>query len=466
MKYFVTGGAGFIGRCLKNRRSLLIFIFIISFTLRLGFSLAANFHTSFGNEWDTDGYGRIASNLLEGNGYVFERGGDTVLIRGPIYPFLLLLLQLMFGSGIGYKIALLLVYSIMGSLLCILVFLIAEKIFSYKVGFFSALAVALHPLLIWYTGRIFIATSFAFLLAILIWYLLRALEKPTVKRFFGLGIILGIATLTYSIMLLFPLFVLIGIWTYTFHQKRTQKISIYTLGTSSKMVLVTVLGMILIIIPWTIRNYSVSNELVLVTTGGGYNFLTGNYFVEHYNANNRSSLMLTSIAVEKIDSILARKGSAHPQFYNLTASQDKYLNQVALESVKGNPLGLLSKIVKQFLCFWCLGASETKTRILSLLQLPILFLAGFGIFFSYTRKKNSTLLILVIVYFNLLYAAIHAEVRYSVPVVPYVLILAVYGLSEIFSCFTKKQSRKNLVDQLELQLENRYSSQLKERIVQ
>jgi 4-amino-4-deoxy-L-arabinose transferase-like glycosyltransferase len=464
MRYFVTGGAGFIRKHLKNRTSLLILILVLSFLLRLAFSFGTNFYTSYGDEWDTDGYGRIANNLLEGNGYVFEKDGNSVLIRGPVYPLLLSLIQLAFGSGLGYKMALLLIHSVLGAMLCISVFFIAEKLFDHRVGLLSAAAVAFHPLLIWYTGRVFGIPLFAFLLSVLIWLLLRAFERPTAGRFFAAGIILGVATLTHSTLLLFPLFILVGIWAHAHHQKRIQGTTAHTLGSSLRMALLTVLGMILIIAPWTVRNYMVSGEFVLVTAGGGYNFLMGNFFVEHRGSGDQNNKALMGEAAEQIAGILSEKGYDHPRFFNFTAAQDKFLNQVSRQRIKQNPLKFLNKIRKQLLPFWYLGASETKTRILTVLQLPVLLLAGLGVFFSYTRQKSCSLLVLTIAYFNLVYAAIHAQVKFSVPVVPYVLILAVYGLSEIISYFKKRHSKINLEGQLTHQPKNEFSQSLSEKI--
>ena len=393
------------------------------------FSLIANYYTTFGLEWDTDGFGRIAQNLIQGHGYVFEKGGATVFIRPPIYPLLLSLVY--FLSGGVYQTVILLVHSILGALTCIMVYLVGKEVYNRKIGFYCGIVTCLHPLLVWYTGRIFVGTLLTLLLAIMTFCLVKNFKRLHLKYALTVGLLLGVLNLTKGVLLFFPLFILAGFLVISTWRRFFSENLVLTPSRIFKNLFVICLTMVVVTSPWTLRNYLESKKFIPVSVGGGYNFLVGDFFVKYYEEVGEDNKLLIGKAYDEMKVILSQKGFEHPPFFNLSPDQDDYLNRVALEKILKRPSDLVVKVRKQFLRFWCLGASEKKTAGLLILQFPFLVLALVGIFFSLKMKKNFLAPFLVIAYFVLLHSAIFAVARFSVPVVPYVIIFAVFGVQQI-----------------------------------
>jgi len=157
----------------------------------------------------------------------------------------------------------------LGALTTVAVFLIATQLFDRRFGLAAAALHAVFPSQVFYTGTILSEPLFTFLfttaLLILLW-------KPWPRegigygQLAGAGVMLGAATMTRGITLVFPLLLLAIWWFYLDSRKRA------LLQTG-----VLFAGIALLIVPWSIRNTLAFDQLTGPSTNLGDDACIGNF---------------------------------------------------------------------------------------------------------------------------------------------------------------------------------------------
>ncbi|NQT95024.1 MAG: tetratricopeptide repeat protein, partial [Candidatus Omnitrophica bacterium] len=146
-----------------------------------------------------------------------------------------------------------------------LIYIAAKRLSNKPAGIIAGFIASLYAPFIFYSG-VLVPTSY-----VVFFYLLssicfvRARKRPTWGRFLLFGIIVGLATLLRAGILLFALGVLT--WLIIIFEDKKKAI----LGAVAAVV-----GVLLILIPVTIRNYIASNDIVFLTSHAGVNFYIGN----------------------------------------------------------------------------------------------------------------------------------------------------------------------------------------------
>jgi len=244
---------------MNKGKKYLILIFILALILRLTYVL---FFPQLEIESDALEYDTIGWNLASGAGFSLDPRVPTP-VRPPMYPFFLSLIYLIFGhSYLTVRLA----QAIVGALTCLVVYWIGKEIFDEGVGGATSLIFALYPALIGYTGSLLSETLFTFLLSIVVLFLVRAVKNRSSKLFAVSGAFLGVATLCRSAMISFPLFLLMGLWI--LHRLNVKTIVHF---------LVFLLAMVIVLAPWTLRNYYYFHTLLPVAAKGGQELWVGSY---------------------------------------------------------------------------------------------------------------------------------------------------------------------------------------------
>jgi hypothetical protein len=111
----------------------------------------------------------------------------------------------------------------------------------------------------------------------------------------------------------------------------------------------------------------------------------------------------------------------------LEARTDKELSARARQFVLQRPIFMARKIIAGMYFIWFLSSTPEKSWGWMVIQMPLLGLALFGLF-RCRRNLFRTFLLCVVVTYVVPYAFLLALARYSMPIMPIVILFAGYGL--------------------------------------
>jgi 4-amino-4-deoxy-L-arabinose transferase-like glycosyltransferase len=384
---------------ISTAAALVAFLFSLIVFPRIQTSLNANI--------DPDRLGELSRNIFDGKGYVYTNGDrlEPAFDRGPVYPGVVATLHFITGSTSFVPVQIF--QSVLHGLTCWIVFQLAALIYPRRLSLTTQILCALHPMLVWYTARVWIETTHTFLVTLSAYLLLRLMNDPSLLKSCATGFLLGVTSLTKSI--LFPFSILIGL--YVAGQGRPG-------SRIAGLALTTVC--ILVVIPWTMRNYSASGMLVPVHTSLGLNLMQGDAIAEHWCETPLSTLAIWEKGNARKDSILG--GS------NISAIDppgDQLLTRTAMKYYLSHPLFAAQRFFLNSLTFCYLSESPLKSTILAIVQFPLYALAFASVIRAWRKRAEIRMLALLVGYYILAHALIVGWVRYSVPIVPILVVLAV-----------------------------------------
>lgn len=398
-----------------REKPLLVLILLAAILIRLPVALYMGDQvTVLPGIHDQVSYDALARSLLAGRGYIFtEKWYPFTPANTPtahwsfLYPLYL--------SGVyavtGYHplAARLLQGAVGGALLCFLVYKIGRRVVNEETGLVGAGLAAVYGYFIYYNVALMTETFFIVLVLLILYLSLELKENPTTISWVGLGLTLGLASLLRQTILLFVPFLLF----YLFLELKARGIRWWYFAIPVVMIL-------LVVTPWTIRNYLVYREFLLLNSNAGYALFASNNPGLGTDWRNDEVVVpvpeeLTGQNEAQLDRALTRNGIefilADPQRY-LWLSLDK-----ALEYFK----------------FWPSsdsGRMSNLVRVYSFgLYLPFMFV---GLCLSFPRWRNFIVLYL----FMAIHTGIHLlswpAPRYRLPVDAVLMVfagLAVYELA-------------------------------------
>ena len=203
-------------------------------------------------EFDT-----LARNLADGHGYVnpylLEQGTvRPTAFKPPGYPFALAGVTALGGGGyVAHHVF----TCLLGVVTVVLVGLIGRRVGGDRVGLAAAGIAALYPILIAADGSLRSEALYTMLVAACMWAALRLVDRPTTVRALVLGAFVGLAALTRTEALI--LLVLLAVPVVGRSPARLRQVA------------VALAAAVLVIAPWTIRNWSAFDQPVLVSTNDG-----------------------------------------------------------------------------------------------------------------------------------------------------------------------------------------------------
>jgi 4-amino-4-deoxy-L-arabinose transferase-like glycosyltransferase len=363
----------------------------------------------------------LASKLEAGQGYSTNTG-QPCLIREPLYPFFLSLIFRGFGRNLNLvKI----IQCVMGGLMCVLVYLLALRLFDPIVALGAAITVAAYPPLIYTNVDIATETLAALLLMVFMFLWVLARELDSKRYYLFAGAILGLASLTRAATQFLPALILaMALCRLPRHGVRPFIVSLYLL-----------LGFMLTIGGWSIRNYRVSGNLILISSNGGQSLFYGSKpeFV-------RSGFDKYILPYNEIQSISGRAVNQ--------AEADRLLQHAALTNLGrlliNKPFQFIAFMGRKFFRLWYATSSGYWEKHLLLLNGSLFLLALTGIFWGWhtSRSKYFAPLLILIIYFAVLHTLAFPLARYMVIVMPYVIMLAVYGVFANYDYYVRNRFSK------------------------
>jgi 4-amino-4-deoxy-L-arabinose transferase-like glycosyltransferase len=223
-----------------------ITIFIVAAAVRI-FYLASISQPPLEN--DAKEYDRLGVMLAEGKGYVTESGKPTAY-RPPVYPLFLAAIYHTAGHDLRWVR---LVQALIGAGICVLVYSTAIELFDESIAKLSAVSASLYPPLIVDISPILSETLFSFLMLLAVRLIIsrNQLHHPLLS-----GMVFGLALLTRPILVFFMPF----LFLWLVRRDRAEKF---------KDLAVVIVGIAIILAPWTARNFYKLNAFVPLSNVGG-----------------------------------------------------------------------------------------------------------------------------------------------------------------------------------------------------
>ena len=272
-------------------------IFCLALLVRVIYNNTVAYH--YNPLHDSLFYQTIGFNIIKEHCYCLHPGISTI-DRAPLWPFILAGVSLIFGPS-NYFARLFL--SLIGSGTCVIVYLFVRDLFGWRLGLIAGIAAAIYPELYIYDGWLYTESLYTFLLFAICYVLYRIQRDKSVKRGWGswrmwlsCGVLLGLLALTRPngviVIGLVIAWAIAMIWFKVLARRTT------LIGVVAAALIACVL-----IAPWTVRNYLVSNTFIPVATGDG-NVLLGSY--------NDQVLTTPGFQGSWIDPLISRPDVAKP----------------------------------------------------------------------------------------------------------------------------------------------------------
>lgn len=255
----------------ENHRQAILIIFLVAMALRVGFALTLPARVLWP---DGERYEKVAMNLITDR----EFGSLKDNYRSvPTQPLLIAAVYAVFGKN---YVALRLLFAVIGAVTCGLAYMLAKKLANPTVGLLTGLVLACYPHYI-YISTLFEYPQAFFIFAMTLCFLgLLAFEESYRQwALFFAGLCFGVALLSAPTVLLFLPFVFLWLALKLFPQAR--------LITSCFVLL---LGVLLPVAPWAMRNYLAYGHVIIVNVAGGINFWVANN--ETYVTDGKAAVIL------------------------------------------------------------------------------------------------------------------------------------------------------------------------------
>lgn len=206
-------------------------------------------------------YSEAAASIASGH---YQLGGRDSVHAPPGIPFLLAAAKAVaLGSWAGPRV----LYSLMGALTCLFAYGIACVIGGRRAGLLAAGLLAIYPEHFYWTMHFTPETPGGLFLVAALWLSVLLDRRPSVIGELALGVLVGLAALiTPRMLVIAPS--LIAMRLAVCYRGRL------LLGLRNAAL--AGLAVALTLSPWTIRNFLVSGQFVLVSSHGGSTFLAGN----------------------------------------------------------------------------------------------------------------------------------------------------------------------------------------------
>ena len=214
-----------------------------------------------GDEPDYHGY---ATSFVDGDGW--RNGGDRSA-RSPLLPLQLVAIYSLVGPETGIARWYMAVVS---AAMAPLVFLLARQLYPQRlsVAILAAMAWALYPPAIWYASRIFTESMAALLVVAGVGAYISAARSRSPWLAVLTGVIWGLAVMNRSSFLLLPVAMLFI--QLLFHRARP------SVRWELRQWLVALVAVVLVMAPWTVRNYLVHGVFLPTESRAGYVLLQSN----------------------------------------------------------------------------------------------------------------------------------------------------------------------------------------------
>ncbi len=312
--------------CLAARRQVIV-LFCAAAVIRLAY--VATLPSSL--RFDEAYYQDMADHLLAGDGFTFSFSAwhtglpcRPTSVQEPLFPMLLAGVYHVFG--IHNYLAARVVQCIISSFTVICVYAISLLAFDRPKALLAGSFAAIYPPLVFFNGYLMTETLYiAFLAGMILFAALTANSQSRLSAC-ATGVLFGLACLTRGLIQAFLPGLLVWLWLALRCQWRVR------IGTC----LLVMIGGVLAIAPWTIRNYAVHKAFIPVTTKGGWVLYFYTYPAPNLNFNDRwDEIRIPSM----------------PSSYT-EIQRNQEFTRLAMKNIRNNPRLMVRFAVAKLADFW------------------------------------------------------------------------------------------------------------------
>jgi len=418
------------GQLSQQVRMRLLAMVATAFALRMvvvalifrDFSDPARHYDSFGNE-----VGWVARSIAWHQGFsspFYLLSGPTALLP-PLYPYLLSVIFRVFGVySATSALTMLTLNSLFSSLTCVPIYLATRLSQNARVAMFAGWGWAIYPFAIYFSaGRIWEYPLTSLLLTTCFWFALRLHQQRPV-RWLGFGALYGLTGLSNpAVFSLFPVLLVLPLWklwkqrsTGTWYSRDALRSGLFAAA-----------GIILVLTPWTIRNYRKLHVVCPVRDGFWYEF---------WSSNNGDSSNPT---------VASTHPASNPDEMRLYRSQGEvaYIaskRALVMDYITQHPDFFIRLTLRRTAFYWTGFWSISPVYVQEEpFQLPNVFFCSsltllmlFGARDWWRKDRASALpYLLCIALFPMAYYISHTMMDYRQPIEPEIVILVVVGLRAV-----------------------------------
>lgn len=307
----------------------LFFIMFFGLLLRVSLIIAGDY--SF-TTWENH---EMAVNFIHGEGLATKSNGGITYYSfypGIFYTLFTSVFYFLFGIEYG-QIVLLFFQYVLTCINAFLVFLIVRKVFNKPAALIASFLVVTHPALLYYDVKNLHPLGFDSLWYTLFFFLmLRLLDTPKPVNAIISGIALGVAFLQRGALVLMPLLSIVLLYFNIKNKKRFYKLSLLFL-----------VGFLLLISPWMLRNYMIHDSIVITTIMG-----------EHFWRGNVPWSYGGSYTLEGKTVISSAPKEFHEKLSSIDTEieQHNFFLEDAFRYITADPFIFLKKTARKFTYFW------------------------------------------------------------------------------------------------------------------
>jgi len=385
--------------------AIVVILCIIAFIARINaINMVQNVRGS-----DMRNYHNMANNFIENGILGYSNDGKALEPNAhvtPGYPLFLSAVYCIFGENEAEDMyAVKIVQAVLSTLTVLVVFLIGKKICNNFVGLIAAMFMVMYPTFLIVATLHLTETLYIFLFVVYLYIQLIAFDTNKKWIHFITGIIFGLAVMVRPVI--FPMVLVIYLYKWIVNgEKRV-----------IKGLLFFILGLLIIMLPWWIRNIVLFNDFIVLCTQTGNPMFAGAYPPEFSPKSYPPIEEQFDAAIEAIITGFVE----HPKEYIKWFTIDKFKLIFDKMYLMGFMPQLKFMINIHKVCVY--------VGILSAL---------FGLF-----RKNVNVLALYVIMLIIAHLLSVPESRYAMTIMPLLMLLTAYIFVHIVKVLWKKLTYKN-----------------------
>jgi len=364
----------------------------------------------------------------------------------PVYPVMMAVSYGVFGEHPG---AARLFQSLFDAIGCFLIGWMGVKLFGTWQGILAGLMYALYPAFIGLTAVLWTIGMGVFTMVLALALTVNFQQKPTGWAALWMGLGWGLAVLTRTALLPFFVVVLVLCW---WDLRKAQNIPIpIKSGASWKYPALMIIGILVLLLPWGIRNAIVMGHFTVTPTKGGRNLWEANncVFSEPYRKYSATADGMARIyhkyAESRRDGLQRTDLIEYPIFSIETGEfeRDKILKHQVTEFLIANP-----KVAIE-LCFLRLyslfriqptGFSKGFLALVGLFSMGfVLFMGLFGLIVNGKQWSRYRIFYLLVLYYIAVHTVTVAGIPHRLPLDAVLILFAASALAGFMKNYVIKK---------------------------